>query len=107
MNAIQIYYEKLADTIISNLKKRQMEGYYVKTSKEAVDLALSFLPQNALVGFGGSMTLVQSGMYDALKSNPAIRLLDRSTAKTADEIEALYHNSLSADKPWQRVDRGT
>ncbi len=97
MNAIQIYYEKLADTIISNLKKRQMEGYYVKTSKEAVDLALSFLPQNALVGFGGSMTLVQSGMYDALKSNPAIRLLDRSTAKTADEIEALYHNSLSAD----------
>ncbi len=68
MDSIQIYYEKLADTVISNLKKRQMEGYYFPTAKEAVEKAMSLLPENATVGFGGSMTLVESGMYDALKS---------------------------------------
>ncbi len=97
MDSMQIYYEKLADTVISNLKKRQMEGYYFPTAKEAVEKAMSLLPENATVGFGGSMTLVESGMYDALKSSPSIRLYDRNEVSSPEEIEALYHNCLTAD----------
>lgn len=97
MDALQTYYEKLSDTVISNLKKRQIDGYYTKTSKEAVELALSFVSKNATVGFGGSMTFMQSGMYDALKSQPSIQLLDRNAVSTADEIEKLYHKCLLAD----------
>lgn len=54
------YYRNLADTIIKNLKKRQMEGYYFETAAEAVEKAASFLTPGCSVGFGGSMTLGES-----------------------------------------------
>ncbi len=43
MSPKNIYYERCAQTIISNLQKRRMEGYYYPTAKEAVEKALSFL----------------------------------------------------------------
>lgn len=36
MNAKEQYYENAANTIIKNLEKRQMEGYYCRTSEDAV-----------------------------------------------------------------------
>lgn len=97
MDPIQIHYEKLAASVIAGLEMRQMEGYYFPTAKDAVEKALSFLPKDAVVGFGGSMTFEQSGMYDALKQNPSIQLLDRNDAKTAEEIEGVFRKSLFAD----------
>lgn len=97
MDPIQIHYEKLAASVIAGLEMRQMEGHYFPTAKEAVEKALSFLPKDAVVGFGGSMTFMQSGMYDELKKNPSIQLLDRNDAKTAEEIEDVYRKSLFAD----------
>lgn len=97
MDIIKKYYEKLASTVISNLNKRQMEGYYAKTAKEAVELTLTLLPDNPAVGFGGSMTLVQTGMLSALRKNPSIRLLDREAGQTAAEKEEIYRSHFSAD----------
>lgn len=97
MNTMETYYETLAATIIKNLEKRQMEGYYFSTAKEAVEKALSLLPEHALVSFGGSMTLADTGMLDALKACPSIELLDRSTAKDAKETEEIFRRSFYAD----------
>ena len=89
MDTMKTYYEKLAATVISNLNKRQIEGLYCSTSQDAVKQALSLLPPNAVVGFGGSVTLAQSGMLDALKAEPSIKLLDREAAKTVEEKEEI------------------
>ena len=62
------YYETLANTMIKNFEKRRMEAYYYPTAKEAVEKALSFLPSGAVVAHGGSMTLEETGMMDALRS---------------------------------------
>lgn len=97
MNPIQLHYETLANTVKEGLRKRQMEGYYFSSSEEAVKKALSFLPDGCLAGFGGSMTLMESGMYDALKQSPSVRLLDRNDAKTPEEIEDVYRRCLTAD----------
>lgn len=97
MNPKEIYYETLSKTIISNLNKRQMEGYYCSTAKEAVEKALSFLTPSATVSFGGSMTLEETGMLTALRTSNDITLLDRSTAKDAAETKKLFHDALSAD----------
>ncbi len=91
------YYKNTAETIIKNMKKRQIEGYYFETSREAIEMASSLLKPGASVGFGGSMTLNESGMMDALLNNPDITLYDRSQAKNAEEIKEIYHKSLSAD----------
>lgn len=96
MDAMKSYYETLAATVITNLNKRQMEGHYFATAKEAVDKALSLLPENATVGFGGSMTLSQTGMLDALKACPSIQLLDRETVP-ADQKDTIYRQQLCTD----------
>lgn len=97
MNPKEQYYKNLSDTIISGLEKRQMEGYYCPTAAEAVSLARSFLTRGSTVGFGGSMTLAETGMLDALRSDSGITLYDRGQAKNPEEIADIYHQCLNAD----------
>ena len=40
--SIAKHHEILAASVIKNLEKRQMEGYYCPTTKEAIEKALSF-----------------------------------------------------------------
>ena len=96
MTPMQEFYEKQASIIIKNLEKRNMEGYYCPDSKSAVKKAMSFLPDCAVVSRGGSMTLTECGMMDALKAS-GLTLIDRSQAVTPEETKAMYRQALSAD----------
>ena len=91
------YHEPLAATVIKNLEKRQMEGYYCPTVEDAEKLAFSFLKDGQTVSFGGSMTLEDTGMLTALRHDPGITLLDRAQAKTPEETKKIYHDALSSD----------
>ena len=53
------YYENVANTIIKNFKKRQIEGYYCNDPNSAVQKALQLIPKGASIGWGGSMTLIE------------------------------------------------
>ena len=67
MNPRQMHYETLAGTIIKNLARRRMEGYYCATVEDAEKMAFSFLTPGCTVSFGGSMTLEDTGMLTALR----------------------------------------
>ena len=56
----KIYKEKAAK-IIKELKKRNMEGMYCGNSQLAVDEILNMIPDGALVGLGGSESIIESG----------------------------------------------
>lgn len=56
MTPKQQYYENIAATIIKNLNKRQMEGYYCPDSASAVQKALELMPEGSSISWGGSMT---------------------------------------------------
>ena len=43
MTPKQQNYQHQAETVIKNLKKRQMEGFYCETKEDAVKLALSMM----------------------------------------------------------------
>lgn len=88
--------EKLAVTIIENLKKRNMEGFYCATASEAVEKALSLMPENSSITWGGSETLKESGLMNAIHEKN-YRLIDRSSAKTAEESRAIYGEMVCAD----------
>lgn len=96
MNPKKKYYEAIADTMIKNFEKRRMEAYYCPTAEDAVEKALSFLPSGTVVGHGGSMTLEESGMLDALRKAD-IRFLDRAACKTPEDSKKMFHDSLMAD----------
>ena len=97
MNPKQIFFENQAQTIIKNLEKRNMAGYYCPTIAEACKTALSFAEADTTVSFGGSTSLVESGILDALRARTDIRLIDRSQAKTPEDIKQAYRDSFSAD----------
>ena len=94
MNPIQTHYKTLASTVIKNLEKRQMEGYYFATAKEAVEKALSLLPNGAVVSYGGSMTVADTGILDTLRADASITLLDRDNVKYAAEKEEIFRAAM-------------
>ena len=103
MNPRQMHYETLAGTIIKNLARRRMEGYYCATVEDAEKMAFSFLTPGCTVSFGGSMTLEDTGMLTALRHDPGITLLDRAQAKTPEETKKIYHDALSSDFYFMRT----
>lgn len=66
-----------AKTIIKELEKRNMEGFFCENSAEAVKLVLSMIPEKSSVSWGGSETIKECGLMDALRSGD-YELLDRS-----------------------------
>lgn len=97
MTVKEQYNKTLADTLIQNLKKRQIEGFYCATIEEAKVKALSFVAEGAAVAFEGSMTLAESGILDALRAKSDIHLIDRNNAKTSEETRQMYRDAFSAD----------
>lgn len=97
MTPKEAYYKATADTIIENLKKRQIEGYYCKNSAEAAACALSFVKAGSTVSFGGSMTLTETGLLPLLREKEDITLLDRDNAASPEEVQEIFAKSFTAD----------
>lgn len=96
MTPMELFYERQAASIIKALEKRGMEGYYCPDGKSAVEKAMSFIPDGSTVSWGGSQTLEECGMMDALKASP-LTLIDRSLAKTQEEKKEYYRRAFSVD----------
>lgn len=96
MTAKQQSYENTAKTIIANLTRRHMDGYYCATAEEAMDKILSLMPQGSSIGWGGSMTLGEIGFYDAIQGK-GYNVIDRAKATTPEEQKAINAQLLSCD----------
>lgn len=98
MNEHKLQAQKnLAKTMIKNLQKRNMEGYFVPTRQEAVSLIMEhFLTEGKSVCFGGSMTLTESGLMDAVREGSCV-LYDRTLAKTPEEVRQMKADMINSD----------
>jgi len=86
-----------AGRMIKNLKKRGMDGMYCESSAEAVKAICAAIPAGALVGLGGSETVLESGLVAALRRMD-IRLLDRYRAGVGkEEVDEMRRQGLLAD----------
>ncbi len=93
---MQAYYQKTAETVIKNMTKRNIEAYYVDNKDEAVQKVLSLLEDDSCISWGGSMTLSEINLFEALEKNPTYHLLDRSKV-SAEQVPDIYHAALSCD----------
>ncbi len=57
----------LAQTVIKGLRSRNMNGYYAKDREEALKIALSLIPEGSKVAMGGSMSVHEIGLSDAMR----------------------------------------
>ncbi len=103
MNPKQLFYEKQAATVIRHLEKRKMKGFYCPTKEDAVAVAMSLTAPDTTVCFGGSASLLESGVMDALKARTDITLIDRGNAKTPEEIQQAYRHAFLADSYFMSI----
>ena len=59
--------ELLAQTVIEGLKNRNMTGYYAASKEEALKIALSLIPEGSSIARGGTMSMNEIGLTQALE----------------------------------------
>lgn len=89
-------FAAMAQSIIKNLEKRNMEGHYFETGKECVEAIMASIPQGSSISWGGSETIKEIGLMDAVK-NGSYELIDRAAAKTPKESRQLYAKAILSD----------
>lgn len=82
-------------TVVKNLQRRGFDAYYCADKEAALAKALELISETDVVAWGGSVTLAEVGLLDAVKKrNPVI---DRDTAKNAEEKTELMRKALLCD----------
>ena len=82
----------LAEQIIKGLESRNMTGYYAKSKEEALKMALDLSPEGSRVTKGGSMSVVEVGLEDAVK-NGNYEYCDRAAMKDKREAELFAYSA--------------
>lgn len=96
MEQKQIYNELLANKVIEEFEKRNIEGFYCETKEDALKKVLDLIPKGSIVSRGGSKTLDEIGLRDALNNND-YNFLDPKAVKGAGEMDKVAHQGLSSD----------
>lgn len=89
-------YAAAAQTIIANLKKRNMDGYYFENSEACVQAILDVIPDGSTIGYGGSESIKEAGLLDSLQKG-SYNLIDRKAAKNPEEAREIYARTVLAD----------
>lgn len=87
----------MIERTLANLRKNNMDAYFVKTKAEVVPLVESLLHEGDVIANGGSQTLKETGVI-ALIQSPKYRYLDRNApGLTPENIKEIFRQAFSAD----------
>lgn len=92
----QKYQELLAQKIIEAFKVRNIEGVFCSNKEEALSTALGMMGEGSVVSCGGSATLGEIGLIDALRGGD-YQFLDPNGPSDATGKEQVAHQALQAD----------
>lgn len=95
------FYEKRAQGVIEALKKNRMNGVFLAEAREAAPAVLAMIAQGSSVAMGGSVTMFETGVVEALRQGQAqgkFRLIDRYEPGLApEEAMGRLREGLTAD----------
>lgn len=95
INCKKSYYLKLAKTIEKKLAQRNFDVIICDTVADAKDEALQLIQDDSTIGFGGSLTVEQTGIIETLHDEGFI-VYDRNRAKGLQK-DVMMRKSLTAD----------
>jgi hypothetical protein len=93
----QWFQEKQVERTIKALKKNNFEALFVPDSKAAFEEVMKRIPDGATVGIGGSVTLTQLGLQEALMERGIHLIWPFQQAKNEEERLRLIQKSFTAD----------
>lgn len=89
-------YEKLAEKLVHELKKRGFESWIVKSREELLKTIEELIAPGSTVAVGGSLSLQETGVLELLR-NGSYNFLDRYGVKSIDERREIELKSFGAD----------
>ena len=87
----------LGEKLVKNLKRRNMEAHYCPTAQEAVAKVMELIADGSSVTWGGSMTVRDMGIPQALKDRGTLEVLDRDVVESPEEKQQMYLRAFTAD----------
>lgn len=84
-------------TLIENFKRRGIEAKYYDTASEAIDAILRIIPQGSSVTWGGSMTIRDMGLTQALTKSGRYNIIDRDLLTSEQEKRDAYLKGFDVD----------
>ncbi|NMD37584.1 MAG: lactate utilization protein [Christensenellaceae bacterium] len=94
--SIKLRNKLLAERTIKNLKSRKFDAYYCENKEEALKMAISLIPKEDSISWGGSMTMEDIGLISYIKEN-GYNVIDRDSAKSPQERMEMMRKGLLAD----------
>lgn len=91
------YARAMAEKVCEGLAARRIRGVYAPGRREARETVLGMIPEGASIGFGGSVTVHELGLYETLINGPyrACNRYDASLSR--EERFEVERRALSAD----------
>ncbi len=96
MTIIETYNKVNGEKLIKALEKRNMEAYYCPNKEDALKKVLELIPEGSSVTWGGSQTIAQAGITDALKKGN-YTVYDRADAKDNEQKQEIYRKAFTSD----------
>lgn len=92
-----VIIRKRIDRVMENLRKNNMEPFFVEKVSGVVPLVESLINEGDTVTVGGSQSLFEGGVIDLLRSGK-YNFLDRSREGiTSEEVQEIYRKAFYAD----------
>jgi len=89
--------EKQIDRTIKNLRKRNMEGFFVKDKSELMMILKGLIDEKSTVGVGDSMTLFETGVIDFLRKGNYVFLDKYRDGITSEDKKEIYLQNFSTN----------
>ena len=83
--------------MIKQLNRRNMAACYCPTAAEAVRKVSEMIANGSSVTWGGSMTIRDMGLPQALRDRGTLDVLDRDLVEDRAEVVRLYERAFTAD----------
>lgn len=93
----QFVIEKRAQRAVEALRRNWMSAEFVPSSGEAVKKIMEMIPDGASVGIGGSVTLGQIGLVQAMSNRPVKLLNPFASGVTLEERNRITREIFMAD----------
>ena len=94
MHPVEQRNHLLGPSVVAALRKRHFDAHYFDSAALAADAALHMIPAGSSVTWGGSMTIRQIGLCDALKAAP-LSVFDRDTCPPEERAAFLQAHYFS------------
>ena len=86
----------LAEHLIKHLHRRHIEAFYCPTPADAVEKVSSLIADGSIVSWGGSMTIRDMHLPEALERRGTLQLLDRDKVE-GPAVRDMYLKAFDAD----------